>query len=272
MNDEFNHFYKKIRDNYKNYEDKIIDLNNYHSDDQSIILLKLNSEISIPDEIGLNPYNFWKIHKFNSIPGLFFIKNIFTNIGQEYWMNSCLNCYPKSHKSNVQILDQKHKFSKLRWVTLGYHHNWDTKIYSHDDKSVMPVEIKSLCKIICECIGYEDFEAEAAIINYYSRNSFIRGHIDHSEYNLKAPLISISFGLSAIFMIQSSISNVIDYEHDSIIPLLIRNGDVLIMSDESRLALHAVPKILEESNSNKEEKNHLPYDNIRINMNVRQVF
>ena len=66
------------------------------------------------------------------------------------------------------------------------------------------------------------------------------GHTDHSEENLSAPLLSISLGQPAIFLIGgSSLATVPS-------ALLLRSGDVLLMERESRLAYHAVPRILAE--------------------------
>lgn len=71
------------------------------------------------------------------------IKNPFTEIGQLYWAVRCLKDYPKKpNKSNLDahdlLLDNEDWWSKsqgdagflnkLRWVTFGYHHNWDTKV------------------------------------------------------------------------------------------------------------------------------------------------
>ena len=65
------------------------------------------------------------------------------------------------------------------------------------------------------------------------------GHTGHSEHNLSAPLLSISFGLPAIFLIGgASLSSVPA-------ALILRSGDVLVMEREARLAYHAVPRILE---------------------------
>lgn len=97
--------------------------------------------------------------------------------------------------------------NKLRWATLGYHHNWDTKVndsdlnkplfekyslqvYTEDNKSDFPRDLADLSEVIAYNLGFEDFVSEAAIINYYHMDSTLSGHTDHSEKNLKAPLFS----------------------------------------------------------------------------------
>ena len=64
------------------------------------------------------------------------------------------------------------------------------------------------------------------------------GHTDHSEDNLSAPLLSISLGQPAIFLIGGSSLATVPAA------ILLKSGDILLMERESRLAYHAVPKIL----------------------------
>lgn len=58
---------------------------------------------------------------------------------------------------------------------------------------MFPGDLSKLSKLIAAVIGYQNFEAEAAIVNYYALDSSIGGHTDHSERNHKAPLLSIRF-------------------------------------------------------------------------------
>ena len=52
---------------------------------------------------------------------------------------------------------------------------------------------------------------------------------------------------------------------------LIRSGDVLIMSGDSRLAYHAVPRILEsDADCFRKDPNDIFKAHSRININVRQ--
>ncbi|KPI92569.1 Alkylated DNA repair protein alkB-like 1 [Papilio xuthus] len=204
--------------------------------------------------MGLKPANEWKTYKFVHHPGLMLIKNPFTSLGQRYWIRKCLEQYSrKPNKTNIDIeiiLNDWWKecyrkgecdlklLKKMRWTTLGYHHNWDTKIYSEDNKSVFPEDLGELCDCIAQYLGYEDFKAEAAIVNYYHLSSTLSAHTDHSEINLEAPLFSFSFGQSAIFLIGG--------REKSVTPsaILLESGDIAIMSKEARLSYHAVQKIV----------------------------
>ena len=75
-------------------------------------------------------------------------------------------------------------------------------------------------------------------MNYYHMDSTLSGHTDHSEKDLARPLLSLSFGHSAIFLIGGATKQTRPRA------LLLNSGDVVIMSGESRLAYHGVPKVL----------------------------
>ncbi|KAK9730213.1 2OG-Fe(II) oxygenase superfamily [Popillia japonica] len=223
---------------------------------------------------GLKPIEQWNVYEVGDRPGLLLINNPFTSLGQCYWVTRCLKDYSKkpnktnldSHNiipGNVDWWDYSQNnihsgvLQKLRWATLGYHHNWDTKVYAEDMK-----------------------------------DSTLSGHTDHSEQNLEAPLISLSFGQTALFLIGGS---TIDVKPTAI---FLHSGDVVIMSKAARLAYHGVPRIiqnndlswnvlLEDCNNNFEniEQDNLriccektlwrPFEQYlkysRININVRQV-
>ncbi len=82
---------------------------------------------------------------------------------------------------------------KLRWVTLGYHYNWTTKLYSPLNHTPFPQDLSNLSEHILTRLGFKHFKAEAAIVNYYHMDSTLSGHTDHSEKDLNAPLISMRF-------------------------------------------------------------------------------
>jgi alkylated DNA repair protein alkB family protein 1 len=106
------------------------------------------------------------------------------------------------------------------------------------------------------------------------------GHVDYSEPNIDAPLVSISFGQSAIFLIGGP------NKSDKPVPILIQNGDVMIMTQKARQSYHGVPKIVNNnskhldffsSSSSQTEEDESDFvqnylSNHRINMNVRQVY
>ncbi|XP_047366699.1 nucleic acid dioxygenase ALKBH1 isoform X1 [Vespa velutina] len=247
-------------------------------------------------KFGLKCSKDWKIYELLNIPGLIFIKNPFTTSGHHYWIIKCLKDY--SRKPNKLNLDAHNILTdetwwdicfrsnnnnraesllpKLRWATLGYHHDWDTKVYSENSKTPMPIELIELTQFLARVLNFPEFKAEAAIINYYRMNSTLAGHTDCSEPNVEAPLFSISFGQTAIFLI-GGLS-----QEDPADALFLRSGDIIVMTGKSRLRYHGIPKILssqlvpwdmDETETNENDWIHAKkyISKARININVRQV-
>lgn len=129
------------------------------------------------------------------------------------------------------------------------------------------------------------YRPEAGVVNFYQLRDTLMAHVDQSEVDTVKPLISISLGESAIFLLGSETRDEIP------LPLLLRSGDVVVMSGQSRRVFHGVPRIVEgmmregllldsESHDGSEvwqgcEDSREIEDFIkgtRINVNVRHVF
>nr|CAD7457303.1 unnamed protein product [Timema tahoe] len=150
---------------------------------------------------GLKPLSEWHLYELNSNPG------------QRYWVCRCLRDY--THKPqrlnldahgdlkngekwwelcNKSIENKQRLLKKLRWATLGYHHNWDSKMYSQEAHDTFPADLATICQFVARVAGFEDFSAEAAIVNFYHMDSTLSGHTDHSEVDRNAPLLSFRGG------------------------------------------------------------------------------
>ncbi|KAJ2892259.1 hypothetical protein GGI21_004247 [Coemansia aciculifera] len=144
---------------------------------------------------------------------------------------------------------------RQRWCTLGMQYNWTTKEY---DRGTSPFDqdIDCLMRAIAIAItrpegsagdsvdtGNEydgnSFASEAGIVNYYDERATMAGHVDKTEEKMDAPLISLSIGLSCVFLIGGMTR---DTEPT---PIVLRSGDVLAMCGESRMAYHGVPVVLD---------------------------
>nr|XP_040577195.1 nucleic acid dioxygenase ALKBH1-like [Lepeophtheirus salmonis] len=217
--------------------------------------------------------------------GLIIQPNPFTERGKLEWALACLRDYTKNppHKTNLQetcnfpwsqrLQNPLLYASKLRWSTLGFHHNWDTKEYNLSQcEGEMPSQLSKISSYLVKTIlKVNHFTPQAAIVNFYPLNATLSPHTDHSEPNTEAPLLSISLGQSAIFLMGG--------QSKAIKPqaILLRHGDVVIMNQESRLSYHAVPKIIQDEHISPgwdEETRFVSeyLQNHRINVNVRQVF
>jgi len=164
-----------------------------------------------------------------------------------------------SLKANISLPPSKPENNNLRWISFGYHHNWDTKVYE-EAQSPIPLLIEQFAHYVSSSLGFSEFRASAGLINYYRYNSTLCPHSDHSEPNKSAPLFSLSLGSTAIFLIGETTKS------SKPIPIYLKDSDLLVMSSECRQAFHAIPKVLAERNKND------PKVIKRINLNIRQVY
>ncbi|GFS40756.1 nucleic acid dioxygenase ALKBH1 [Nephila pilipes] len=278
--------------------DQVIDFDSKRNTDVAVCVkeqyLKVTSNetaCSTCEKFGLLNHLTWNLYSLKNLNGLIYIQNPFTTSGQQNWIKKCLEQYPRKpaltnldlHYPNIDDIwslknssdpEKKDYLQKLCWATLGYHHNWDTKIYNSNCQSVFPHCLEELSKHIAHCLGFVTFKPEAAIINYYSSKSSLSIHSDHSEEEINAPIISFSFGQTGVFLIGT------ENKLDKPSAIFLRSGDVIIMSGSCRLSYHAVPCIItenvnirycdDENNDWSEFQSYI--SKARMNISVRQVY
>ncbi|XP_075281863.1 nucleic acid dioxygenase ALKBH1 isoform X2 [Opisthocomus hoazin] len=246
---------------------------------------------------GLRPVSQWKAYGLNGYPGFIFIPNPFLPGCQRHWVKQCLKLY--TQKPNVCNLDlhmspektvdlwgqskeqlrrkgsskwePRSLLEKLRWVTLGYHYNWDTKPciyqvslllgrlnknlvipfqssqnhswerekkYSANHHTPFPSDLAFLSEQVAAACGFRGFQAQAGILNYYHFDSSLGIHVDESELDHSRPLLSFSFGQSSIFLLGGL------KREEAPTAMFMHSGDIMVMSGFSRLLYHAVPRVL----------------------------
>ncbi|MEQ2221474.1 hypothetical protein ILYODFUR_016309 [Ilyodon furcidens] len=246
---------------------EVIDFSSGAASGGKIVPFKLD-QAAVSDQeaacVGLQPTTDWRAFGLQGYPGFIFISNPFLRGSQAFWVRQCLKTY--SQKPNVCNLDMhmspsdtqdiwarsvqairspisfkrqpKTLLERLRWVTLGYHYNWDTKTYSANSYTPFPGDLHMLSVRITAACGFPGFSSEAAILNYYRSDSSLGIHVDESELDHSRPLLSLSFGQSAIFLLGGP------QRQDPPTAMFMHSGDVMLMSGPSRLLYHAVPRIL----------------------------
>ena len=101
----------------------------------------------------------------------------------------------------------------------------------------MPSRLSSLCAALAGATGHP-MEPQAAIVNYYHPKSTMGGHVDDAELDLSLPLVSLSLGLSAVFLCGGRTRDVAPTA------LWLRSGDAVIATAPARLCYHGVPRIM----------------------------
>ena len=179
------------------------------------------------------------IYGLSDVPGFVYAPDALSSNVQERLAFRCLSSYCEApHRTNMDGSPSKCP-EKISWSTMGYNYDWTLRKYYEEQKSPFPVGLAHLSRQFARLSGDGDFSAQASIVNYYSRKSIMGGHRDDLELTFDKPVVSMSCGLPAIFLLGG-------YEKsDKAIPILVRAGDVMIMGGESRLRFHGVAKILD---------------------------
>lgn len=120
----------------------------------------------------------------------------------------------------------------------------------------MPDNFHDFAQQVATEAGFPAFSPDVCLINRYAPGSKLSLHQDKDETNLQAPIVSVSFGLPAVFVFGGL------RRSDPSRRLLLVHGDVLVWGGPSRLRYHAVLPI--------KESNHPATGYCRINLTFRQ--
>ncbi|ALR77437.1 DNA oxidative demethylase AlkB [[Enterobacter] lignolyticus] len=82
--------------------------------------------------------------------------------------------------------------------------------------------------------GYADFTPDACLINRYAPGAKLSLHQDKDEKDLRAPIVSVSLGLPAVFQFGGAKRN------DPLQRVLLEHGDVVVWGGASRLFYHGI--------------------------------
>ncbi|XP_046862548.1 nucleic acid dioxygenase ALKBH1-like isoform X2 [Xenia sp. Carnegie-2017] len=167
----------------------------------------------------VSPTN-WKAFEVVSCPGFMFIINPFKKGFQHYMVQRLLKDFPRKpnatnlvvHKDIVLQDDESFwdycmkstrpdDINKLRWTHLGYQFDYNKEEYKSDAYFGFPQDLACLVTYIAATLGFHDYQPQSGVVNYYPLGSSMGGHVDRYENDLSQPLISISFGQSAIYLI-----------------------------------------------------------------------
>jgi alkylated DNA repair protein (DNA oxidative demethylase) len=121
------------------------------------------------------------------------------------------------------------------WVTdkKGYRY---TSIDPLNKKTWMniPKELLDIATSTAALAGYQNFIPDSCLINRYETGSKLSLHQDKGESDLSHPVVSISLGLPATFLIGGL------ERADKTRRLVLSEGDVLVFGGESRLLYHGI--------------------------------
>lgn len=98
----------------------------------------------------------------------------------------------------------------------------------------MPSCFRELAREAAARGGFEGFDPDACLINCYAPGARMSLHQDRDERDLAAPIVSVSLGLPAIFLLGG------ERRSDRPQRIVLEHGDVLVWGGPARLRFHGV--------------------------------
>ncbi|QOL13555.1 DNA oxidative demethylase AlkB [Dickeya dianthicola] len=98
----------------------------------------------------------------------------------------------------------------------------------------MPAVFRQLSQAAASAAGYPGFTPDACLINRYAVGAKLSLHQDRDEQDLRQPIVSVSLGLSAVFLFGG------EKRSDPCRRLALMHGDVVVWGGPSRLYYHAI--------------------------------
>jgi alkylated DNA repair protein (DNA oxidative demethylase) len=120
----------------------------------------------------------------------------------------------------------------------------------------MPSVFSALAEHAARAAGFEDFHPDACLINRYVPGSRLTLHQDKDENDFRAPIVSVSLGLPAIFLFGGNARK----KKQRRIPL--QHGDVVVWGGPARLFHHGVLPL--------KDGNHSMLGRQRVNLTFRR--
>lgn len=114
------------------------------------------------------------------------------------------------------------------------------RCYSKGNKTPHPTRLSELASEAACMVG-QKIRAEASIVNFYPESATMGGHLDDAELSVTNPIVSISLGCSAVFLLGGPTKAI------EPVAFLLRSGDISVMAGESRMCVHGVPRIVDNS-------------------------
>lgn len=101
----------------------------------------------------------------------------------------------------------------------------------------MPASFARLATSAAAEAGYRDFGTDACLVNRYAPGARMGLHQDKNEQDYRAPIVSVSLGLPAVFLFGGM------RRSDSTRRFLLESGDLVVWGGPSRLVYHGILKL-----------------------------
>ncbi len=124
---------------------------------------------------------------------------------------------------------------RLGWVSDASGYRYTARDpHANQPWPALPAGLLALAQRAAAQAGYPRFEPDACLINQYVPGAKLSLHQDKDEQDLRAPIVSVSLGLPAVFLFGST------HRADRPQRWRLVHGDVVVWGGPSRLAYHGV--------------------------------
>jgi DNA oxidative demethylase len=101
----------------------------------------------------------------------------------------------------------------------------------------MPPSLRRLAQRAAAAVGFDAFEPDACLVNYYTPGTRLTLHQDRNERDLAAPVVSVSLGLTATFLFGGL------NRRDPTQRIQLHHGDAVVWGGAQRLAFHGIAQL-----------------------------
>lgn len=124
---------------------------------------------------------------------------------------------------------------RLGWISdlAGYRYD-PTDPEGHTAWPAMPASFAKLAAAAANRAGFVGFAPDACLINRYAPGMRMALHRDDHETDLQAPIVSVSLGLCATFLLGGV------GRRDPVQRVLLAHGDVIVWGGPARLVYHGI--------------------------------
>lgn len=128
------------------------------------------------------------------------------------------------------------------WVSdqTGYHYKTVDPL-TEKQWPKMPLVLLKLAIDAAKEAGFEDFKPDTCLINQYQPGTKLSLHQDKDEQDLTAPIVSVSLGMPATFLLGGL------NRSDKQRKVSLLHGDVLILGGKARLCYHGILPLKENT-------------------------
>ncbi len=172
--------------------------------------------------------------------GAALLRGFAASVADELWsgITKCLDAAPLRHMVTPGGLRMSVAMSNcgaLGWVSDGQGYRYDAvDPDSGQAWPAMPESFSNLAGAAAEVAGFAGFVPDACLINRYEPGARLSLHQDRDERDFDRPIVSVSLGLPAVFLVGGLKRN------DPTLRVSLGHGDVVVWGGPSRLRYHGV--------------------------------